>query len=168
MNIQEIQGYLREQKLDGWLMADFHARNSVAIDMLSLPSHLTRRFFYYIPATGEPTLLVHNIEKAKFGDVPGTHVPFSSYTMLEQSVATMLSGAKQIAMEYSPLGRLPYVGLVDAGTIEFVRGLGKEIVSSADLVANFQARLTVEQMASHRIAARNLIEVKNKAFGLIR
>ncbi len=168
MNIQEIQGFLHEQKLDGWLMADFHARNSVAIDMLSLPSHLTRRFFYYIPATGDPTLLVHNIEKAKFGHVPGKQIPFSSYTVLEQSVATILSGAKQIAMEYSPLGRLPYVGLVDAGTIEFVRGLGKEIVSSADLVANFQARLTVEQMASHRIAARNLIEVKNKAFGLIR
>jgi Xaa-Pro aminopeptidase len=112
--------------------------------------------------------LAHNIEKSKFGHVPGKLIPFSSYKLLEQSVASMLTGAHKIAMEYSPKGRLPYVGLVDAGTIEFVRGLGHEIVSSADLVANFQARLTVEQMASHRIAARNLIEIKNKAFGLVR
>lgn len=168
MNIQEIQAYLREHELDGWLMADFHTRNTVAVDMLCLSAHLTRRFFYYIPADGEPTLLAHNIEKAKFGHVPGKLIPFSSYKLLEQSVATILAGASKIAMEYSPNGRLPYVGLVDAGTIEFVRGLGYEIVSSADLVANFQARLSVEQMASHRIAARNLIEIKNKAFGLIR
>lgn len=168
MNIQAIQTYLREHQLDGWLMADFHARNTVAVDMLGLPAHLTRRFFYYIPANGEPIGLVHNIEKAKFGHVPGKLTPFSSYKMLEEGIAGMLTGARKIAMEYSPMGRLPYVGLVDAGTIEFVRSLGLEIVSSADLVANFQARLTVEQMASHRIAARNLIEIKDKAFGLIR
>lgn len=164
MDIQKIQSYLAEHELDGWLLADFHGRNTIAVDMLSLPSMLTRRFFYFIPVHGEPAALVHNIEKTKFGHLEGAQTSFSSYKMLEEELKKTLAGVRKIAMEYSPCGRLPYIGLVDAGTLELVRSFGVEVVSSADLVANFQARLTVEQIAGHRIAARNLIEIKNKAF----
>lgn len=167
MQIDEIQAYLAEHELDGWLMADFHARNTIMIEMLGLTSHLTRRSFYFIPVEGDPTALVHAIEAAKFARVPGKLSRFSSYKELESRLDSLLNGRNRIAMEYAAAGRLPYIGLVDAGTIELVRSLDIEITSSADLVAHFTARLTAEQMAMHRMAARNLIEIKDKAFARI-
>lgn len=165
--IAPIQRALIDAGLDGWLLADFHGRNTVATELLSLATHLTRRFFYYIPASGNPTALVHNIEKLKFAHLPGRHLPFTSFHTLEKELADLLAGNQKIAMEYSPHGRLPYIGLVDAGTIELVRSFGCTIVSSADLVSHLSARLSDEQIASHRRAAANLLQIKDAAFQLI-
>ncbi len=167
MNIKGIQDYLKEQQLDGWLLADFQGRNSVAVELLGLKGIITRRSFYFIPQEGSPTVVVHAIERDKFQRLPGEIKTYSNYKVLEQKLSTLLSGCRRAAMEYSPRGRLPYIGLVDAGTIELIRDMGVEIVSSADLVATFQARLSVEQVASHRIAASNLIEIKNSSFAYI-
>lgn len=167
MQIEDIQQYLSEHKLDAWLMADFHGRNEVAIGMMGISGMLTRRAFYLIPAGGKPTALVHKIEAEKFKSLPGDLVTYSSYKVLETELINRLHGFRRIAMEYSPNGRLPYIGLVDAGTVDLVRDAGVEVVSSADLVAHFGARLTSEQMAMHRMAARNLIEIKGQAFGFI-
>ncbi len=167
MDLEKIQQYLKEQKLDGWLLADFHARNSVAVELLELKGIVTRRSFYFIPRLGSPTAVVHAIEREKFQHLPGEIKTYSSYELLEQELATLLSGCKKVAMEYSPKGRLPYIGLVDAGTVELVRGLQVEVVSSADLVANFQARLSAEQIAIHRLAAGNVMEIKDKTFAYI-
>ena len=168
MNIQKIQEYLAEKKLDGWLMADFHARNDIAIEMMQLTGMLTRRSFYFIPAIGEPVGLVNAIEKSKFENVPGKIMPYLGYRHLEKELETLLKGYGRIAMEYSPKGRLPYIGLVDYGTIDLVQSFDVEIISSADLVANFLARLSPEQMAAHRIAANNVLEIKSAAFSFIK
>jgi len=167
MDIKRIQAYLIEHDLDGWLMADFHARNDIAVHMLELSGILTRRSFYFVPAEGEPSALVNVIEREKFRGVQGRIIEYTGYRKLESELKSLLAGAAKIAMEYSPQGRLPYIGLVDAGTVELVRGLGVEIVSSADLVAHFLARLSPEQVASHHLAARNLIEIKELAFEYI-
>ena len=151
MDIPKIQEYLAEKKLDGWLMADFHARNDIAIEMMQLTGMLTRRSFYFIPAIGEPVGLVNAIEKSKFENVPGKIMPYLGYRHLEKELKSLLKGYSRVAMEYSPKGRLPYIGLVDYGTIDLVQSFDVEIVSSADLVANFLARLTPEQIAAHRI-----------------
>ncbi len=166
-DIGAIQSYLKDQKLDGWLLADFRSRNHIAMKLLAVEGMLTRRFFYFIPASGEPIALVHAIEQSKFTHLAGKQIPFSSYKLLEQELTKLLSGKKRIAMEYSRNSRLPYIGLVDAGTIELVRSFGVEILSSADMVSAFSARLTPEGMAMHRIAARNLIEVKDATFAFI-
>lgn len=168
MNIEQIQAYLNEHDLDGWLMADFHGRNDIAMRMLGITGMVTRRSFYFIPSDGEPTALVHNIEAAKFTAVPGAVKLYSGYKQLESELHSLLHNVNRIAMEYSPMGRLPYVGLVEAGTIELIRDLGPEIVSSADMVALFMAALTPEQMAMARMAARNLIEIKDQTFEFIR
>ncbi len=168
MEIQRIQTYLAEHNLDGWLLADFHGRNTIAMELLELNGLITRRSFYFIPATGEPVAIVHAIEQDKFASVPGIIKTYSSYIVLEQELQTLLQHVSTLAMEYSPRGRLPYIGLVDAGTIELVKSFGIEIVSSADIVAFFQACLTVEQIATHRLAARNLIEIKDNTFDFIR
>ena len=167
VDIEKIQEYLREQQLDGWLLADFHARNNVAVKLLSLKGIITRRSFYFIPQQGLPTAVVHSIERDKFQHLPGEIKAYSRYEVLEQELATLLSGCKKVAMEYSPKGRLPYIGLVDAGTVELIREIGVDIVSSADLVANFQAMLSAEQIATHRIAANNVMGIKDKTFAYI-
>ena len=167
MNIEKMQHYLRDNNLDGWLLADFHARNNIAIEMLDISGMISRRWFYFIAAEGEPVALVHSIERDKFEHLPGRMIPFSGYMELEKMLADLLGSVKRIAMEYSPKNRLPYIGLVDAGTIEMIKELGLEIIPSSDLVANFKARMTPEQMAAHRIAARNVVEVKEAAHRFI-
>jgi Xaa-Pro dipeptidase len=167
MNITKVQESLRARGLDGWLLADFHGRNEIAVRAMGLSSYLTRRAFYFIPAKGEPTALVNPIEQSRFTHVPGTIIVYRGYKGLEADLAKTLHGAKKIAMEYSAKGRLPYIGLVDAGTIELVRSLGVEIVSSGDLVADFQARLSPAQVDSHRKAARLVNATKDAAFAFI-
>ena len=167
MDIEKIQRYLKDNELDGWLMADFHARNDVAIDMLGIKGVLTRRSFYFIPAEGTPVGLIPEIEKGKFAHLPGELKPFAGYRVLEKELASLMKGLKWVAMEFSPMGRLPYIGLVDAGTVEMVRSMGVEVVSSADLVAAFQARLSEAQIATHRKAAAKVVEIKEGAFSLI-
>ncbi|MFH1686609.1 MAG: M24 family metallopeptidase [bacterium] len=167
-DISKIQQALKQQKLDGWLLADFHGRNSVAVEILKLSGIVTRRSFYFIPAEGEPVALVSPIEKEKFAKAAGRVVPIAGYKNLELKLKSVLSGCNRVAMEYAPMGRLPYIGLVDAGTIELVRSFGIEIVSSADLVASFGARLSCEQIESHYRAAKKLIEIKSAAHDYIR
>ncbi|SYZ74468.1 Peptidase M24 [Candidatus Zixiibacteriota bacterium] len=168
LDLKAIQNYLKKEQLDGWLMADFHARNTIAVSFLNFPDNVTRRFCYFIPAEGEPVAIIHNIEKNKFASIPGRHIYFSSYKLLESSLQNILKGKNRIAMEYSPNGRLPYIGLVSAGTVELVRSFGVEIVSSADLVAYFQARMTPEQVQSHKRAALLVNQIKDEAFAYIK
>jgi Xaa-Pro dipeptidase len=117
-------------------------------------AHITRRWYYFVPATGEPRKLVHRIEQGRLDTLPGAKAQYSSWQELHAGLETMLAGAHRLAMQYSPNNDIMYVSMVDAGTVEFLRGLGKEIVSSADLVSQFEAVLSAEQIASHAVAQR--------------
>jgi Xaa-Pro dipeptidase len=168
MQLEKVQQYLVENEVDGWLIADFHARNNIAVDFLGLSHHITRRSFYLIPAEGEPVKLLNHIEKDRFEHVPGRTELFSSYVQLESKLEKLLKGFNKIAMEYSPCGRLPYIGLVDAGTIELIKSFGVEITSSADIVAFFQARMSETQVQYHKEAALLINHIKDDAFRFIR
>jgi len=167
MDITRVQQYLSDNKIDAWLLADFHGRNEIAVRAMGLSSHLTRRACYFIPARGGPVALVNPIEKSRFTHIAGEVRTYRGYRGLETELARLLKGLKKVAMEYSPLGRLPYIGLVDAGTIELVRSFGVEVVSSADLVAAFQARLSPARIDSHRRAAGLVNQTKDEAFAYI-
>ncbi|MEZ5357383.1 MAG: M24 family metallopeptidase [Candidatus Zixiibacteriota bacterium] len=167
-DIQAIQGELARLGLDGWLLYDFHGSNDVAINFLGLTGIITRRSFYFIPASGAPMAFIHNIEKKPYEKIPGEKFFYSSYRILEEKLRSILKGHTRVAMEYSPMGRLPYIGKVDAGTIELIRSFGLEIVSSADLVAKFNACLNAEQVASHREACIKVNEIKDAAFAFIK
>ncbi|MGO8932265.1 MAG: M24 family metallopeptidase [Terracidiphilus sp.] len=158
MNLDAIQAALRESSLDGWLFYDHHHRDPIAASILSLDpnAHITRRWYYFIPATGEPRKLVHRIEKARLDALPGDKTQYSSWQELRAGLENLLQNQKKIAMQYSPNNDIMYVSMVDAGTVEFLRGLGKEIVTSADLVSQFEAVLTADQIASHSAAQRAL------------
>jgi Xaa-Pro aminopeptidase len=166
MNLEAIQSALQEARLDGWLFYDHHHRDPLAYRILGLSDslHISRRWFYLIPARGEPKKLVHRIEQGRLDSLPGTKAAYSTWQELEAQLAAMLEGSTRLAMQYSPRNAIMYVSLVDAGTVEVLRGMGKEIVSSADLVSHFEAVLSEEQMASHYAAQRALDAILAEGF----
>ena len=159
MNLDAMQAALRESGLDGWLFYDHHHRDPIAGRILGLDekAHVTRRWYYLVPAAGQPSKLVHRIEQGRLDGLPGVKGVYSSWQELAAGLEALLAGVQRVAMQYSPNNAIMYVSMVDAGTVEFVRGLGKEIASSADLVAEFEAVLTDEQIASH-LAAQKAID----------
>jgi len=154
MNLDAIQAALTQAGLDGWLFYDHHHRDPIAEHILGLDpkAHITRRWYYYIPATGDPRKLVHRIEQGRLDSLPGAKGQYSSWLELHSGLEAVLFDARRIAMQYSPNNDIMYVSMVDAGTVEFLRGLGKQIVSSADLVSLFEAVLDEEQILSHSVA----------------
>jgi len=168
--VAAIQQSLQDAGLDGWLFYDFRQSDPLAYRILKLdPNQFsTRRWFYYVPAEGEPTRINHAIEQGKLDLLPGRKLIYSSWEKLHAHVAEALSaGGKKnvrIAMQYSPENSIPYISRVDAGTIELVRSLGAEPVTSADLVQLFEAVWTKEQYDSHVTAADNIHNIIQEAF----
>ena len=153
-NLDAIQAAISEAGFDGWLFYDHHHRDPIGGRILGLDekAHVTRRWYYYVPAEGEPRKLVHRIEQGRLDALPGAKGMYSSWQELAAGLEAVLFDARRIAMQYSPNNAIMYVSMVDAGTVEFLRGLGKQIVSSADLVSRFEAVLSEEQVASHGAA----------------
>ncbi|MBV9404520.1 MAG: aminopeptidase P family protein [Acidobacteriaceae bacterium] len=169
MIIDEIQNALREHSLDGWLFFDHHRRDPLAYRILALPEDIsaTRRWYYFVPANGEPTKLVHRIESGTLDTLPGQKLSYSSWVDQRNKLSGLLAGHARIAMQYSPDCAIPYVSLVDGGTVELVRELGAHVVSSADLVQQFEARWTEEQLEMHLEAGRRVDEARREAFRFI-
>lgn len=167
VDVPAVQEALRAQSLDGWLWYDFQGSNPIARKLAGLDTggHLTtRRWFYLVPASGEPRALVHAIEQHNLDALPGAKIAYAGRTQLEAGLARVLEGMRRVAMEYSPQGAIPYVSRVDAGTLDMVRGLGVDVVSSGDLVQRFEAQWSAAAIESHRRAADRLYRVKDRAF----
>jgi len=172
MDIPALQRTLAEQKLDGWLLYDFHGQNPTALTALGLEGRmLTRRWYYLVPARGEPQLLVHAIELGSFPkQVPGRRRSYASWQSLQAALQEMVAALPPrptLAMEYCPGAAIPYLSRVDAGTIEVVRGLGATVVSSAELVQHFLCRWSDAQVESHRSALGLIDAAKDDAFAHI-
>ncbi len=180
--VAEIQTALREAKLDGWLFYDFRGSDPLAYRILKLGATgiTTRRWFYYIPATGEPTKIVHSIERGKLDALPGKRVVYLPWQELQADLREALTGrrkprsaeirfgsGKRIAMQYSPENAIPYMSRVDAGTIELIRSFGVEPVTSADLVQRFEAVWTPEQLRMHNEAADTIHRIIMESFAEI-
>jgi Xaa-Pro aminopeptidase len=161
MNLQAIQSALRDANLDGWLFYDHHHRDPLAYSILGLDPgmHVTRRWFYLVPAVGEPRKLVHRIESGRLDRLPGSRAEYSSWQELEARLQEMLAGTTRLAMQYSPRNAIMYVSMVDAGTVEMLREMGKEIVGSADLVSQFEAVLSEAQIRTHYAAQEKIDRV---------
>src|SRR3981189_417538 len=164
-NIESIQKDLQAAKLDGWLFYDFRGRDPIALRILSLPDGMrTRRWFYFVPAKGTPKKLVHKIEAQSLAALPGETLYYSAQDELRKNLKKMFGGAKNVAMQYSPKNAIPYVAMVDAGTIELVRGSGVKVMSSADLVQKYEACWSDEQLESHRSAGAAIDRIVREAF----
>jgi Xaa-Pro aminopeptidase len=169
--IEAVQRALADEGFDGWLLYDFHGSNPIATRVAGLDrggKMSTRRWYYLVPATGAPRGLVHAIERHNLDELPGEKRPYAGRQQLEAGLRDLLRGMKRVAMEYSPGNNIPYLSRVDAGTIEAIRELGVEVVSSGDLVQRFEAVWSDEAYKTHVAASERLYTVKDRAFELIR
>jgi Xaa-Pro dipeptidase len=171
LDVAAVQESLRSEGLDAWLLYDFNGSNPIAARLAGLAdgAHMTtRRWYYLIPATGTPRALVHAIERHNLDALPGEKQVYAGREQLAAGLDRLLGGVRRVAMEYSPLGAIPYLSRVDAGTAEMIRARGVEIVSSGDLVQRFQATWTVAQYAQHMRASDALYRIKDRAFDTVR
>jgi Xaa-Pro dipeptidase len=170
MDINEIQEALRESRLDGWLFFDHHRRDPLAYRILGIAgdAQVSRRWYYFVPANGQPRKLVHRIESSALDTLPGRKESYSSWADQQNKLHAILTGCSRIAMQYSPNCAIPYVSLVDAGTLELVRKSGVEVVSSADLIQRFEARWSEAQLELHLEAGRLVDRARADAFELVR
>lgn len=164
--VSEIQQALRDAEVDGWLFYDFRGSDPLAYRILQLDPtlHVTRRWYYWIPAQGVPVKLLHRIEPHVLDALPGQADCYVSWEQQRQILARLLAGGLRVAMQYSPLNAVPYVSRVDAGTIELIRSYDVEVVSSADLIQTFEARWTDHQLESHQFAAAALRRIVDQTF----
>lgn len=167
-DLAAIQHALVDDRLDGWLLYDFHGSNPIAQSVTGLTGrHTTRRWYYFVPASGTPRKLVHAIESGVLAHLPGDTATYAGREALAAGLPALVAGARRVAMEYSPGCAIPYISRVDAGTVEWLRGLGLTIVSSGDLVGRFEAAWDEAQIATHRIASAKLYRIKDRAFEFI-
>jgi Xaa-Pro dipeptidase len=171
LDISAIQRALAADGLDGWLLYDFQGSNPVAGSLTGLAKSdkmTTRRWYYLIPAKGEPRALVHAIERHNLDALPGTKRPYSGRQQLEQGLKELVGDCRRVAMEYSPNCAIPYVSRVDAGTVEAVRRCGVDVVSSGDLAQRFEAVWSPEALETHRRASESLYRIKDQAYDWVR
>lgn len=166
MNLSAIQQALKEAGFDGWLFYDFHNRDQIAARILNMDTKrfASRRWFYYIPAVGEPQKLVHAIEPWRCDHLPGAKQIYLPWQQQHSLLKDILADAKSVAMQYSPNNAIPYVSIVDAGTVELIRSFGINVVSSANLVSIFESHLSNEDCQSHIEAGEVMQMVKDEAF----
>ena len=165
--IHDAQEFLAGEGVPGWLIYDYLGCNPVLGQVAPASGHVTRPVFLYVPADGSPTLLTHHVDAGKFADAGVNAIVYSSRVTLESALRDTLAGASSVAMEYSPRNGLPRVSRVDAGTVELVRSMGPEVVSSADLMQYATQRWSPEQLAGHQRAADALGRIVNEAFARI-
>jgi Xaa-Pro dipeptidase len=165
VDIPEMQKDLRAAKLDGWLFCDFRGRDPIAHRILDLPPGMrTRRWYYFVPAKGTPKKLVHKIEAAALASLPGETLYYAGQKELRGNLKKSMGKAKKVAMQYSPMNAIPYVAMVDAGTVELVKSLGPKVFTSADLVQKYEACWTKTQLESHLAAGRAIDRIVQEAF----
>jgi Xaa-Pro dipeptidase len=165
VDISEMQKDLRAAKVDGWLFYDFRGRDPIAHRILDLPAGMrTRRWFYFVPAKGSPKKLVHKIETGSLAALPGQTLYYAGQKELRDNLKKILGKSRKVAMQYSPKNAIPYIAMVDGGTIELVRSLGPKVVTSADLVQKYEACWSKEQLESHLAAGRAIDRVVRETF----
>lgn len=166
-NLAVVQAFMRDQRIDAWLVYDFRGSNSILAQLIPGDRHTTRRVFLLIPARGEPTLLVHDLDAQQYADVPMRRESFLGWRDLYEWLQRRLAGAGRVAMEYAPGCTLPVVSIADAGTVELVRSVGVEVVSSANLIQVSVATWSADAVQKHATAARQVNDVKDAAFAHI-
>ena len=169
-NLTAIRKAMMHSKIDGWLFYDFHGNDPIGKSILniSLTSIQSRRWYYYIPADGVPVKIVHSIEREVLDHLPGKKEVYLSWLEMEKKIQDLFKGKEKIATQYSPKNAIPYISRIDAGTFELLKGFKLKLVSSADLVQQFEARLTKGQLNTHINAAKILYEIIEKSFKLIK
>ncbi len=164
------QKYLKQHDIEGWLLYDFQKLNPFALEFLEIPEKnlITRRFFFFIPKTGEPVKIVSKIEPNILSHLPGETITYQSIDSLKTTLESVLENLSSVAMEYSPMCDIPYLSKIDAGIYELVKSLGVDVISSANILQYFSSTLNEEQIRSHKNSASFLVQTVENAFEFIK
>ena len=160
VNVESVQGVLAVRSLDGWLLADSKGRNPIASDLVQPDGITKRQWFYFIPAFGQPSILVHKSEASAFVKVPGRKIEYTGYRDLKAGLRTLLAGTTTVAMEYAPKSGIRSLTRVDAGTVDLVRKTGVAIQSSADLVQFTKSLWGPDGRIAHYTAVNHLTKLR--------
>lgn len=168
LDLEAVQGVLAIQQVGGWLLYDHAGQNPIALAVIQpAEGRALHRWFYLIPAEGQPVLLAHRADTARFGHLPGRRLEYTDHPSLVRHLQAMLRGTKEVAMEYSPMAALPDLSRVDAGTIELVRAQGAKVRSSAELVQLAKSLWRPEQRISHYVAVHHLDKLRQAALDFV-
>lgn len=169
MELEKIQRLLQEDGLDGWLFTDYHGHDHITREFLQLRDRFcTRRLFYWIPAKGQPVKLLSAIEPLLLDHLPGEKLLYKGIQGQKEALSRLFTPGQKIACQYSPMGNVPTNSTMDAGLMEYLRGFGIQLVSSADLMQQFGAVLTDAQVENHRQAGVIIHRILDDAFTWIR
>jgi Xaa-Pro aminopeptidase len=164
LDLSLAQTFLRDHRLDAWLVSDFRNSNPVLWQLLGFQKPTTRRAFLLVPAQDPARLLAHAIEQGVFENAGVALESYTDWQQLRAWLQQALSGCRRVAMEYSPGGALPITSWVDGGTLDLVRSCGVEVVSAADLYQAALATWSAAALSSHLDACQQVSEVKDAAF----
>lgn len=165
--LHNAQEHLSSEHIDGWLLYDYRGMNPNFADTVGAIANVTRPCWLWVPVLGAPKLLVSYVDQGRFEHLGIETLLWVSRSQMRERLRELLHGAGVVAMEYSSDGALPRVSWVDAGTVEMVRGLGVEVVSSADTVQYATQRWSAADLVSHREAASRLDTIVQDAFRYI-
>ncbi|MCU0688802.1 MAG: M24 family metallopeptidase [Phycisphaerales bacterium] len=188
---REVQAEMRRRRIGGWLIYDFRHSNPMLAQMLGSKPHLTRRVFFYLhngtsaaPDPTTPRVLCHAIDQHSFTSLGIDTLLYTGFGDLAEKLSILVpvgvNVSERLIMEYVPDGALPTASLVDAGTMEIVRGGSRDnplryVASSADMIQFVAARWGCggrggrgpAGLTSHRQASRHAGEIMDGVFAFI-
>lgn len=157
--------YMGRSGIGGWLVFDYQGMNPVFRHVAGEVRNVTRPCYLFVTPSGDLRALAHHVDAGRFANTSLHIETYRNRIELLGKLGAFLGAVHgPLAMEYSPLGALPRASRVDAGTVELVRSMGGDVVSSADLFQYATQRWTAAQLASHRRAAEALGEIVTGAF----
>ncbi len=169
-NLNAIQKSLLELKIDGWLFYDFMGSDSIGRSILGISSKEknNRGWYYYIPYQGAPSKLVHGIESKIFDHLPGKKEVYIDRREMIEKLHSLFKAGQKIALQYSPYNAIPTISKIDAGTFELLKSFKLNLISSGDLIQQFDACLSKIQLNTHINVSKELDEVLKKALQYIK
>lgn len=165
-NLEAIQAHMKINGIDSWLISDFRGSNPAMCQIIG-KKFTTRRAYVYVPKCGSPVVVYHIIDRNAYENLPCERIMYVTWQELFENLEKLLKNDGKVAMEYSPMCAIPIVSWADGGIVDYVRSLGKEVVSSMDMFTLLTAVWSSENYASHKYASKNVQETKDMAFKLI-
>ena len=165
--VEQAGQFMSDNGIGGWLLYDYKGMNPIFWDTVGYISNVTRPCWLWIPVHGDPRLIVSYVDQNRFEHL-GIKTDFwVSRNQMIDALTGLISKVGSVAMEYSPKGTLPRVSKVDGGTLELIRDIGVDVVSSADLLQYATQRWDDVQLESHMMAANILNKTVKAAFNYI-
>ena len=171
MNLDKVRPFLAMKNADAWIIVDFENHNPMTLRLLG-NKMLTRKLFIVIPKTCKPYLITHAIDTIFFQDEEtkknfDLQVYHTWQEMLELEKKAFVAYRK-VLMDISEKGMLPRVSLADSGSVDFIRSLGVEVASSADILQSYSAAYNERAHVLQLKACELTLKIKDEAFRKIR